>query len=715
MQDSLNYDGLKHFFLLSSNLSELNNLKAKSGSIATIVDTGAEYMYEESSNQWYLQPSKGGGVSEQWVENYVKAHAIESYSTLPSPQDVGNDKAIWDETGKRLLTPNVNEFTELVPAIRKVNEIVNNGNENIFYKKTGGIFYEGARVSYPLKNPVFYKDVSTVDPLLIFDWGIRFQETAITWEAVNHITIDMLVHLRYIAQCTHLDPKAVIWGGMDDSTWIYNSVQYSGATITDDELVYIDNFGLIREVTDNSKIGDLAQLTTEEKSNIVAAINEVKETGKAIVSEEPATPDYSRFVREVGGYKYDGNRIHNLKFYAITDAYKDTVQAKVDGLHYTGDPVVPWSEVTEAAIQALISGAQVEEVQTIEESDFIGAFNSSDEFFSFCTQDTKLTHSTDVIKYADTQGGYVVIPKSILAGAGLVFDGNTLKHSNSVTAKPQRYIRATAYDAQGHAINFGADYLVARTDNNDDAVSDSYLSSTLWVHVHHSPIEANVIKPVNYSTTSTDDCVFNFPIVDNSKGNTYAEQMFLATITSPISNTAENGTCRTIQAKNGNGNFYFEQYFSKVQQASYNNRIEYFRKGSIRNQTSVTMDNIVANKNLIQWQDWIPVEYPVTTFTSDNPDFNITSMSYYVSGGIVNIFINELSQLVASPASNIIATLPFCLKCKNGIGAHGTLINSDNFNSLATLSEIANNNTLMFRGGGTAGKYYGNLSYGIGY
>lgn len=657
MQDSLNYDGLKHFYLLSSALSELNNLKGKSGSIATIVDTGAEYMYEESSNQWHLQPSSGGGVSEQWVKDWVKAHAISSYSTLPSPQDVGNNKAIWDETGKRLLTPNGNEFVELLPAIHKVNEIVNTGNENIFYKKTGGIFYEGARVSHPLKSPVFYKDVSTVDPLLIFDWGIRFQETSIAWESVNHTTISGLVHLGYIAQCTHLDPKAEIWGGIDGSTWIYNSVKYSGATIADDELVYIDSFGLIRQVTDNSKIGDLAQLTTEEKSNLVGAINEVKEKSIAILPEEPTTPDYSRFFREEGGYKYDGNRIHGLKFYAITDAYKDIVQAEVEGLHYTGEEIVPWSEITEAAIQALINASQVEEVQTLEGSDFIGAFNSSDEFFSFCTQDTKLTYSTDVIKYFDKQGGYVSIPRDleqilqkyqlkITAGAGLVFDGNTLKHSNSVTPKPQRYIRATAYDAQGHAINFGVDYLVSRSDYNDDAVSDVYLSATAWVDKHYSPIVStlNVVNP--------SDCLFNFPLSADVTTGT-GSKVFFTQLTNLITGGTDYGFVTTVEKKNGNGNFYFEQVFKKEQQGNADSQIAYYRKGSIVNNTDVTVLNIYENRALITWGAWFPVEYPTIPITKESI-VDEGTISFRVKSGMG---IVDFSALVIDEFANPSAVL----------------------------------------------------------
>lgn len=296
----------------------------------------------------------------------------------------------------------------------------------------------------------------------------------------------------------------------------------------------------------------------------------------------------------------------------------------------------------------------------------------------------------------------------ITAGAGLVFDGNTLKHSNSVTAKPQRYIRATAYDAEGHAINFGADYLVSRTDNNDNVISDSYLSSTLWVDKHYQSVvlTLNVVNP--------SDCLFNFPLsADVTTGS--GSKVFFTQLTNLITGGTDYGFVTTVEKKNGNGNFYFEQTFRKEQQGNADSRIVYYRKGSIVNNTDVTVLNIYENRALITWGAWFPVEYPVTVFTSNNPDFSITSMSFYVSGGMVNIFINELSQLVASPASNIIATLPSCLKCKNGIGAHGMLINSDNFNSFATLSEIASNNTLMFRGGGTAGKYYGNLSYGIGY
>lgn len=52
----LNKNGLKQLVLLSSDIPELGNHKGKSGSTAKVADTGAEYMYEESSNRWYLQP-----------------------------------------------------------------------------------------------------------------------------------------------------------------------------------------------------------------------------------------------------------------------------------------------------------------------------------------------------------------------------------------------------------------------------------------------------------------------------------------------------------------------------------------------------------------------------------------------------------------------------------------------------------------------------------
>lgn len=52
----LNKNGLKKLVLLSSDIPELANHKGKSGSKATVADTGAEYMYEETSDQWYLQP-----------------------------------------------------------------------------------------------------------------------------------------------------------------------------------------------------------------------------------------------------------------------------------------------------------------------------------------------------------------------------------------------------------------------------------------------------------------------------------------------------------------------------------------------------------------------------------------------------------------------------------------------------------------------------------
>lgn len=674
MQDSLNYDGLKHFYLLSSALSELNNLKGKSGSIATIVDTGAEYMYEESSEQWHLQPSSGGGVSEQWVKDWVKAHSIESYPTLPSPQDVGNNKAIWDETGKRLLTPNGNEFVELVPAIRKVNEIVNTGNENVFYKKTGGIFYEGARVSHPLKSPVFYK-ITDPENLIVLDWGgVRVGETSIAWEAVDDTYISSWVNSGYIAQCTHLDSEAEIWGGIDGSTWIYNSVKYSGATIADDELVYIDSFGVIRQVTDNSKIGDLAQLATEEKSNLVGAINEVKEKSIAILPEEPATPDYSRFFREEGGYKYDGNRIHNLKFYAIADAYKQYVQAEIEGLHYTGEEIIPWSEINEVAIQALIDTSQVEEVQTLEGSDFVGAFNSSDEFFSFCSQDTKLTYSTDIIKYFDKQGGYVSIPRDleqilqkyqlkITAGAGLVFDGNTLKHSNSVTPKPQRYIRATAYDAQGHAINFGADYLVSRTDNNDNVLSDSYLSSTLWVHKHQSPIEASSFANKANSSIPVDDCVFDMENIGDSTDIRRSQKRYLglAKLTNPINGTLLYGGIDVTEywyqyEQEGMGNCRIEQVFRN----SFNGDIGIVFKrfgGLAFSDAGEFGTAIYTNRSAIVWGNWIPIEYPITAITKESiVDEGAINFRVKAGMGIV-----DFSGLVVDEFSNpsaVLGTLP---------------------------------------------------------
>ena len=130
--------------------------------------------------------------------------------------------------------------------------------------------------------------------------------------------------------------------------------------------------------------------------------------------------------------------------------------------------------------------------------------------------------------------------EKITAGAGLVFDGNTLKHSNSVTPKPQRYIRATAYDAQGHAINFGVDYLVSRSDYNDDAVSDLYLTSSMWVHVHHSPIEASSFASEVNNSISANDCVFNMMDIGGATRTRRSQKRYmgLASITDPISNTA---------------------------------------------------------------------------------------------------------------------------------------------------------------------------------
>ena len=52
----LNKNGLKRLVLLSSDIPQLANHKGKSGSTAKVADTGAKYMYEETSNQWYLQP-----------------------------------------------------------------------------------------------------------------------------------------------------------------------------------------------------------------------------------------------------------------------------------------------------------------------------------------------------------------------------------------------------------------------------------------------------------------------------------------------------------------------------------------------------------------------------------------------------------------------------------------------------------------------------------
>ena len=51
----MNKNGLKKLVLLSSDIPQLANHKGKSGSKATVADTGAKYMYEETSDQWYLQ------------------------------------------------------------------------------------------------------------------------------------------------------------------------------------------------------------------------------------------------------------------------------------------------------------------------------------------------------------------------------------------------------------------------------------------------------------------------------------------------------------------------------------------------------------------------------------------------------------------------------------------------------------------------------------
>ena len=238
----------------------------------------------------------------------------------------------------------------------------------------------------------------------------------------------------------------------------------------------------------------------------------------------------------------------------------------------------------------------------------------------------------------------------ITAGAGLVFNGNTLKHSNSVTAKPQRYIRATAYDAQGHAINFGVDYLVARTTSNDDKVDDSYLSTTAWVDKHYSPIVStlNVVNP--------SDCLFNFPLSADVTTGT-ASKVFFTQLTNLITGGTDYGFVTTVEKKNGNGNFYFEQTFKKEQQGNADSQMAYYRKGSIVNNTDVTVLNIYENRALITWGAWFPVEYPTTAITKESIvdegtiNFRIKSSIVVVtfSGLVVDEFANPSAVLGSLP------------------------------------------------------------------
>ena len=592
MQDSLNYDGLKHFYLLSSDLSELNNLKGKSGSIATIVDTGAEYMYEESSNQWHLQPSSGGGVSEQWVKDWVKANAISSYRTLPSPQDVGNNKAIWDETGKRLLTPNGNEFVELVPAIRKVNEIVNTGNENIFYKKTGGIFYEGARVSYPLKNPVFYKALPGSN-YIITETFIKISGHAVLWKNLNQGDIDLWASGGYIAQCTHLDPEAEIWGGLDDSTWIYNSVKYSGATIADDELVYIDSFGLIRQVTDNSKIGDLSNLHTTDKSSIVNAINEI-----------------------------------------INNAIIDVTE-------------LPTSNINKNALYRIV-----------------------------CTG----SNYTALYFYDDKDNNFKSIP----------------------SMEYLAYAFGTAFE------------------NIDTALQGI---KTNLREVRNS-VAFEWIKGAGGSGINVNNCIFNLissDVIGTDTQPIVKKESFVCNFTDPVTNANTYGECETtqyfIRHLTGRVNYIvFEQVVTKyVQSAS--NTLKMMRRGSyvIQDENFNYFTDVTNLTNTdITWTDWSLIDYPKTNLTlSNTTDFSVDTFCFSVSGGNVTIFISNLRKLVESPSSDIFATIPSCLKSANGYGGHSMLIDSNTFNTFATLSKIDPSNSLLLRGAVTSAKYYGILVYGL--
>ena len=123
---------------------------------------------------------------------------------------------------------------------------------------------------------------------------------------------------------------------------------------------------------------------------------------------------------------------------------------------------------------------------------------------------------------------------------------------------------------------------------------------------------------------------------------------------------------------------------------------------------------IYTNRSAIVWGDWIPVEYPKTNLTlSNTTDFFVDTFCFSVSGGNVTIFISGLRKLVESPSSNIFATIPSCLKSANGFGGHSMLIDSNTFNTFATLSKIDPSNSLLLRGAVTSAKYYGILVYGL--
>lgn len=230
-----------------------------------------------------------------------------------------------------------------------------------------------------------------------------------------------------------------------------------------------------------------------------------------------------------------------------------------------------------------------------------------------------------------------------------------------------------------------------------------------------SPVTSSIVKPVNYTTVSANDCVFNFTFVDNTKNKTLENRIFFATVENPITHNAENGVLEVEQIKDSDGNFLFYQKFKTANVQINNIRKEYLRIGYVNNKTSITMDNIYENRADITWRDWFPIEYSTTNINISNPDFSAVGLTFCVTGGNVTFFIGGLKKEVDNPASDTIATIPSCLRCKNSSGAHTPVANSSNFNTFATLTEINSSNTLVFRGATTGASYYGTLVYALGY
>lgn len=595
MQDSLNYDGLKHFYLLSSELSELNNLKGKSGSIATIVDTGAEYMYEEGSNQWYPQPSSGGGgITPAQLETYVQNNAIKKVTETPSASDYAMGDVIFDLSDQQIK--------------RCVRGQSGSGK---------------------------------------------------TWINITQLWLK-------IFKQTSLD-------------FVYANKRESIIRVYSLPIATVDDEGQYRLLTTNNRVYKCENTGTTQSpvyswvEKLCLAIDDLNS------SDVPQSLDNkSKFYLTKESVTYNNQTVTGYTGYKKTSTAEEMgLIVDAEGIHIPTWPLdLPWSVLTtESSWKTYVLDNDFLIECELFEADCVCLTGTANNTW-FATYIGNVSVSLPKLLYQDKNGVQVVVSlnsleqilqayqKKITAGAGLVFDGNTLKHSNSVPSKPQRYIRATAYDTQGHAINFGADYLVSRTDNNDDILSDSYLSSTLWVHAHYSPIEASSFINRANNSIPVNDCVFN---MENIGGSTFTRRsqkryMGLAKITNPINNVLLYGGIDVTE--------YWYQY---VQEGTGTCRIEQVFKNSFNGNTgiafkrfgSLALDSagefgtaIYTNRASIVWENWIPVDYPTTTIEKTSIvdegsiSFRIRSsiLALEFSGLVIDTFDTQNAILGALPA-----------------------------------------------------------------